>query len=227
MRGMVVDAGPCPYLPGRSFHAFHPVPASQGIAYRDLMDLRFRRSGDTVYMPICPGCDECRPIRVDAAAFMPREDQRRCRRRNTDLTVSFQPRGIDDERMALYRCYQATVHGKDDEPDPARIAAFLTSDGGVAGGELHARDGHGRLLAVSVVDVFADALSSVYCYHDPDERRRGLGTWMALAELDWCVANHRRWWYLGFLVEGCAKMAYKGRYRPCEVLVDGRWRRRA
>lgn len=220
VQGYLFNCGPCPYLADREFHAFHPHPDPPPARYRELMDAGFRRSGSHLYRPMCPGCDGCRPVRVDAAAFRPREDQRRCARRNTDLVVTWQPRGLDDERRALFARYQVAIHGKATDPDGAD---HLIEDGGVAGGELHARDADGELLAVSICDRFADALSSVYCYYDSDQPRRALGTFMALAEIDYCRANGLRWWYLGFLVRGSPKMEYKARYRPQEVLEGGRW----
>ena len=223
MRGIVYNCGPCPYLPDREFHAFHPVPNPPDTPdYRTLMDLRFRRSGNHLYMPVCPTCNACKPIRVDVDEFRPRDDQRRCLARNRDLHVSWQPRGLDDERRALFLRYELAVHDRS-RPEDEDPAAFLAEDGGIAGGELHARDADGRLLAVSVLDRFADALSSVYCYYDPDQPRRSLGTFMALAEIGHCQRHGLSWLYLGFLVRDCAKMAYKARYRPHEVLEDGVW----
>ncbi len=184
------------------------------------MDLRFRRSGDHLYMPMCQDCSACQPIRVRIASFKPRHDQRRCQARNADLRVTFHPRGMDDERHALYRNYQTAVHAKDPGGDPN---LFLVEDGGIPGGELHARDATGRLLAVSVIDLVGDALSSVYCYYAPDERKRALGTFMALAEIEHARQLGLNWLYLGFFVTGCAKMAYKARFGPCELLVDGTW----
>ena len=112
------------------------------------------------------------------------------------------------------------MHGKEstDEPNP-----FLVDDGCITGGELHARDADGVLLAVSVIDLVGDALSSVYCYYEPSQRRRGLGTYMALAEIAYARAHEIVWLYLGFYVDGCAKMAYKKRFGPAELLVDGAW----
>ena len=220
MHGHLIDCGPCPYLPERRFHAFHPHPNPPPVPYRLLMDNRFRRSGNLLYMPRCPGCTACQPVRIDVPAFRPRKDQRRSAERNRDLSVSWQPRGLDAERAQLYARYQRVVHGKDDGADSAD---FLVEDGGVPGGELHARDRDGRLLAVSVCDRFADALSSVYCYYDSELSARSLGTFMALAEIEFCRANALRWWYLGFLVRGSAKMAYKARFCPQEVLEDGVW----
>jgi arginine-tRNA-protein transferase len=221
MRGIVYNCGACPYLPGREFHAFHPVPnPPTDLPYRLLMDHRFRRSGGHLYLPVCPGCDSCQPIRIDTVSFIPRADQRRCRGRNRDLTVTWQERGFDAERAALYQRYQSVVHDKEADADGG---SFLLEDGGIAGGELHARDADGRLVAVSVLDRFDDALSSVYCYYDPDQPRRSLGTFMVLNEIDYCCKQHLSWLYLGFLVRGCAKMEYKARFRPHEVLEKGQW----
>jgi arginine-tRNA-protein transferase len=223
MRGLVYDCGPCPYLPGREFHAFHPEPNPPvDVPYRVLLDHRFRRSGTQLYMPMCPSCDACQPIRVDVAAFAPRRDQRRCATRNGDLAVTWHDRGLDPERRTLFARYQRDVHHKarEEDDDPA---GFLVADGGVPGGELHARDRDGRLLAVSVCDRIGDALSSVYCYYEPDLPHRALGTYMVLAEVAHARAENLRWLYLGFLVRGCAKMEYKARYLPNEVLIDGTW----
>jgi leucyl-tRNA---protein transferase len=222
MQGLVYNCGPCPYLAGREFHAFHPIPnPPTDIGYRALMDARFRRSGSHLYMPMCPGCSACQPARVDVMAFRPRRDQRRCLRRNLDLTVTWVGRGADAERLELYARYQRTVH--DREGMSADPGEFLAADGGIAGGELHARTADGRLLAVSICDLFADALSSVYCYYDPDQSRRGLGTFMAMAEIDLCRSRSLRWWYIGFVVRGSPKMEYKSRFLPQEVLEGGQW----
>lgn len=220
LSGIVVDAGDCPYLPGRSFHAFHATDAVDGPLYRVLLDHRFRRNGGVFYAPMCPGCDACRPIRVAVQRFRPRRDQRRCAAANADLTVSWHQRGLDDERRSLWRRYQQAIHDDPAEDPPDR---FLVDDAGIPGGELHARDGSGRLLGVALCDVAGDAWSSVYCYWEPASAARGLGTFLALAEIATAARRGLRWWYSGFLVAGCAKMAYKARFGPAEVLVDGRW----
>ncbi len=223
VRGVISHIGPCPYLPDRDFHAFHPLPNPPlEPSYRVLMDWRFRRSGGHVYMPRCPSCQACQPLRVEVAGFRPRQDQRRCQRRNADLTIAWRPRGLEAEDDDLYRRYQARIHGKPVEPDHDHVG-FLVEHGGITGGRLQARDREGRLMAVSIVDRVGDALSSVYCYYDPDFAQRGLGTFMVLSEIAFARAEGLRWLYLGFLVRGCAKMEYKARYRPHEVLEAGSW----
>jgi arginine-tRNA-protein transferase len=46
---------------------------------------------------------------------------------------------------------------------------------------------------------------------------------MVLSEINHCRKNRLGWLYLGFLVRGCAKMEYKARYKPHEVLEGGIW----
>lgn len=190
------------------------VPEDGVAAYRGLLDAGFRRSGAAVYAPFCPACRACRALRVPVAGFRPRRDQRRCAVRNRDLSFTLHSRGSDDERRALYARYQMTVHGGGD----AAGADGLLEDGGAPGGELHARDAGGRLLAVSVLDRWDDALSSVYCYWEPEAARRGLGTAMALAELALAARLGLRWWYPGYWIADCPAMAYKARFGPAEIL---------
>jgi arginyl-tRNA--protein-N-Asp/Glu arginylyltransferase len=221
LHGHLADCGPCPYLPGREFRAFLPEPAdATRIGYRQLMDLGFRRSGAQVYRPLCVGCQECRPIRVPVASFEPRIDQRRTLRRNADLVCTWETRGLDEERQDLYHRYQTAVHDQDEGPNPV---SFLVEDGGITGGELHARDAEGRLLAVSICDVVGNAWSSVYCYYAPEERRRGLGIFMALQEIALAQRLGLMYWYSGFLVRGCKKMNYKARFGPAQWLFEGTW----
>ena len=221
LAGIMLDCGACPYLPDKRFHAFQLIEGQLSTRrYRALLDHGFRRSGAHCYRPMCRNCNECRPIRVNVATFKPRKDQRRCLARNTDLTVTWQPRGCDTERLVLYQRYQSSIHDEDNDAHPER---FLVDDGGVDGGELHARDATGQLVAVSVLDRFADALSSVYCYYTPDEPRRSLGTFMILQELDHAAHWSLDWLYLGYLIRDCKKMRYKGRFTPHQILEEEGW----
>ena len=80
------------------------------------------------------------------------------------------------------------------------------------------------LAAVGICDVGDAFLSSVYFYYSPEHRRRSLGVFGVLRELEWCRAARVPHYYLGYWVEASQKMGYKANYRPHEVLrVDGTW----
>lgn len=221
-----IDTGarPCPYLPGRieqdeTWIVRHVGPD----AYRALLDRNYRRAGHVVYRPRCAGCGACRQLRVPVRTFRPSRSQRRCLRRNADLRSRVGPPGLTAEKARLYARYIRGRHpGSEQGDDPGTLEEFLHR-GCVDGLEIESRDAAGRLLCVSHVDPVRDAWSSVYCYFDPDEPRRSLGTWSVLSELQACRVLGLSWYYLGYFVEGSRSMAYKARFLPCEVLADGVW----
>jgi arginyl-tRNA--protein-N-Asp/Glu arginylyltransferase len=83
----------------------------------------------------------------------------------------------------------------------------------------------GALVAVGVVDVLPNCLSSVYAFYDPDLAKTvPLGKLTALREVQWvqavrATASPRlRSYYLGLYLPTCAKMRYKAEYAPAELL---------
>ena len=81
-----------------------------------------------------------------------------------------------------------------------------------------------RLVGVGYVDVLPEGLSAVYFYYDPDERHRGLGTWNVLNVIEQACARGLPYAYLGYFVDGCDSLAYKGNYAPNQTLSpDGGW----
>jgi len=221
---------PCPYLPDRqsTLRGFVTSRIDSNL-YHAFMDAGFRRSGRLVYQPVCAGCRACVPLRVPVDRFRPSKSQRRCTRKNCDLTVTVGEPTATQEKFALYQRYMALWHGRGDgESDPAddweTFESFLY-DSPVETVEFCYRDRAGRLLAVGICDVCAASVSSVYFYHEPAESRRGLGTFGALHEIEtartWGVPHY----YLGYWVNGCDTMQYKASFQPCEVLhSDGQWR---
>jgi arginine-tRNA-protein transferase len=219
------EAFACPYLPGRRARQLNvlPQPLAPG-TYHALMDLNFRRLGPIFYRPECPGCAECRMIRVPIAEFRASRSQRRCLRRNADLAVALGAPEPSDEKHRLYARYLDSRHDGQMDGSAQEFLGFLYTSP-VETWELTVTH-HGRLLAVGIVDVEPTALSAVYCYFDPAEARRALGVFNIL----WLIEEGRRrgasHLYLGYYVRECARMSYKAGYRPCEVLTaDGLWQR--
>lgn len=218
---------PCSYLPGRVARSVFVDPQLRldPTRYGALLDLGFRRSGSYVYRPACDRCRECRPARVPVLDFAPDRGQRRCWRANADLRVDTEAR-LTDEHYALYRRYLRARHpeGGMDPDDREAFHAFLSSAWG-ASEILAARDPGGRLLAGGVVDRVPHGLSAVYSWFEPEAERRGLGTFMILAEIARARDLALPYLYLGYWVPGAETMDYKRRFRPLEVLEPQGWRR--
>lgn len=216
----------CSYLPGREAVTLFADPNApiDTAVYGALVRLGFRRSGNIVYRPRCPGCAACLSARISAGRFVADRSQRRTWKANQDLEVIVAPADYDEEHYQLYRRYISRRHsgGSMDIADPEQYRNFLLSswcDTRFVEFRLE-----GQLLAVSVMDELPQGLSAVYTFFDPDQPRRGLGVFAVL----WLIAEAQRrglpWVFLGYLIRECPKMAYKERYRPLEVFADGAWR---
>ena len=82
----------------------------------------------------------------------------------------------------------------------------------------------GRLIGYGIIDETPGIVSSLYFFFDPAESRRSLGTFSMMFEIEHARETGRRWYHPGFHVSGCAAMAYKHRFRPCQILdADGVW----
>lgn len=225
VRLVTLQEHPCPYLPGRLSRSrafltnrMHPM------LYHDFMDASFRRSGTLIYQPVCRGCRACQAIRVPVERFQPSKSQRRCGRKNQDLSVSVGTPESTDEKYEMYVRYQTGWHNGSMNDGREGFEAFLY-ESPVQTLEFTYRDRSGTLLAVGICDVCPRSLSSVYFYFDPDHARRGLGTFGVLSEIDFARQRRIPYYYLGYWVDGCPTMQYKSSYHPCEILhTDGQWR---
>jgi arginine-tRNA-protein transferase len=216
---------PCSYLPGHTAATLFIDPRFplDRERYGTFTRLGFRRSGDLVYRPHCPGCSACIPVRIPAARFRPSRGQRRVWKRNRDLELRAQPSEFVAEHFELYLRYQAARHpgGGMDDPDPQKYIQFLA--GRRVETVFYEMRRAGRLLGVAVVDRLDDGLSAVYTFYEPAEAARSLGTYAILWEIEQARAEGLPWVYLGYWIENSRKMAYKTNFRPIEVYRNGQW----
>ncbi|MDQ2075443.1 arginyltransferase [Marinimicrobium sp. ABcell2] len=218
---------PCSYLDDREATTLFidpDAPVDKGL-YSQLTELGFRRSGRHLYRPHCANCQACVSCRIPVHDFKPNRNQRRCWRRNQDLTLTFVDNIRTDEHYTLYADYIATRHQDGDMYPPSRSQydAFLSSEWGLTR-YLEFRQ-QGRLLGVAVCDQLEDGLSAVYTFFDSREERRSLGVYGILAQVDRAREQGLKYVYLGYWIKQCQKMEYKTQYRPLEMLLNRRWMR--
>lgn len=193
--------------------------------FQEMLQSGWRRFGRQAFHTTCAACRICNSLRVDVRGFQPNRSQRRVRRLNQGVVRHEigQP-SLTPERFRLYRRFHhdrtATKGWPEFEDSPLNYAmAFL--DNPFPTWEWSYWIGE-RLVGIGLVDRLRSAMSAIYCYHDPDERRRSLGTWNVL-----CLIQHAReigipHVYLGFHVPGSGSLAYKSSYRPNQILDHDR-----
>lgn len=215
----IASPGPCGYLPGQTWQLeYEMVSALTPAEYSQRLVQGWRRFGHVLFRPKCPSCTACRSLRVEVARFRPNRSQRRNRARNEgEVQLRIGEPAVTPAKLELYDRYHAFQAGHKGWPDS-------TSKDAVEYGETFVRNPFPteewryalgrRLVGVGYVDVLPEGLSAIYFYYDPDERDRGLGTWNVLSVIQRAADRGLPYVYLGYYVEGCDSLAYKGNYAP-------------
>ena len=141
------------------------------------------------------------------------------------------------EEHLIYTAYQCNVHGdKPSECTMKQFSRFLVETPFNEVPECSQMDEYPsfgayhmqfridkRLIAVSVIDILPNSVSSVYCFYDPAFSFLNLGTFTALVE----IALSRvlkpfipslDFYYMGYFINTCQKMKYKGNFGPAFLL---------
>ncbi|MEL7687731.1 arginyltransferase [Citromicrobium bathyomarinum] len=233
-RFFVTSPAPCPYLAGKTERkVFTELKGPHSDQLNEALGrIGFRRSQTVAYRPSCVDCQACVSVRVVADEFAPSKAQKRILKRNSDLVVTECRPWATSEQFELLRDYLAKRHPEGgmtrmDEVDYADMVEHTpvstyvleyrepTSDGSV-----------GRLVGACLTDRQGDGLSMIYSFYDPDnEVRSGLGNYIILDHIRRAAEEGLPYVYLGYWVEGSARMQYKIRYRPLERLGPRGWRR--
>lgn len=218
----------CAYLPehlAKLEYSFAMALAAQ--EYEDLMNKGYRKFGAAFFRPVCKGCNECRPIRIPAASFVPDRSQRRAWKRNQDLEVRVGPPVCDAQHLALYHRYHEAQTARKGWPEQVVDAdeyEMSLVQNPVPCAEISFWEGE-RLRAVVVNDMTPNVVSAIYHFHDPECAGRGLGTFCVLHCIELAKKLDKRWVYLGYFVAGSPSMQYKARFKPCEMMdASGTWK---
>jgi arginine-tRNA-protein transferase len=221
---------PCPYLPDHNCLLEYVLVGALGPGeYMAYLLAGWRRFGHTIFRQTCLGPGSCRSLRVDVARFRPNRTQRRTRAVNERvIQLRIGTPAIAPEKVNLFERFHADrsetrgwspyepgvlaefAHSFAVNPFPTQEWCYYLDD---------------VLVGIGYVDELAGGLSAIYFVRDPKHHDRSLGTWHVLNLIDRTSALRLPHVYLGYYVEGCLSLKYKGSFRPNECLnPDGHWR---
>ena len=148
------------------------------------------------------------------------------------LEVTLEYDNFTEEKYEVYNNYQKNVHG--DAPEdrtkrgftrflcssPLRRQTIVGDDGKSRplGSYHQCYRLDGKLVAVGILDLLPDCVSSVYFMYDESVAAYYPGKLGALQEISLAYEKGYRWWYPGFYIHSCPKMRYKIDYAPQYIL---------
>ena len=189
-----------------------------------LIERGYRRFGKMYFRPICATCNECQSIKIDVENFGFSKSARRILKKGDDLSVHIQKPSMTKEHIALFDKYHYHMHKKKGwDFSPVSSEHYYNSF--VIGHEEFGQEvlyfDEGKLVAVDLIDVLEDGISSIYFYYDPDYAHLSLGRYSLYNQIKFAKKADMRWIYLGYYVAECPSLAYKSAYRPYKTL-EGR-----
>jgi arginine-tRNA-protein transferase len=176
------------------------------------------------FRPICSDCRACESLKIDVEKYEFSKSERRVLRKNDVITFHVQSSTMSNQHLELFYHYHAYKHTTRnwDAPkmDPKNYQASFVDGHENFGYEVLYFEGD-RLIAVDLIDILEEGISSVYCYYDPHYAHRSLGKYTLLKQIDFAKKLGLKWIYLGYYVKGCQSLEYKASYSPLKIL-EGR-----
>lgn len=222
------ESFPCAYFGDDRMSAIEYLYAGEDCSKRfhEFLAGGYRRIGSIFYCNVCDECADCKPLRLETERFRLSRSQKRTLKKNTDIRLEIQtPAIITGEKVDLYMRYLDSKHSGKGYKEPRDYETVLSNIhyGYARTIEMDYYDGD-KLIGVGIVDEAEDALSSNYFYYDTDYLERRLGVLSILKEILLARVMGKKYYYLGFYIEGTAKMSYKKFFRPNQILEGREWK---
>jgi arginine-tRNA-protein transferase len=215
----------CSYLDAREQTMHYKVIENcSAHACQELIERGFRRFGKMYFRPICEGCDECKSIKIDVANYTFSKSAKRVMKKGKDLRVYIQKPTLSHEHLKIFDKYHLAMHEKKgwdyNHTSPEHYySSFVNGHEDFGYEVLYFYEE--RLIAVDLIDILEDGISSIYFYYDPDFAKYSLGKLSLYNQIKYAQNANKKWIYLGYYVKDCPSLSYKAEYKPY-LTLDGR-----
>ena len=208
------DNNACPYLDNKEarftyFFARELSSAELG----KLISCGFRKFGMYYFCPSCDDCQKCIPLRVKAREIVPTKSQLRALKKAADIRVEFVLPLYSEELFDIYADHSASRFDKNASRDEFYTNFFVKSCPSIMS-LYYAEE---QLVAAGLLDITDDGLSSVYFMYREAFSHLSLGTVSVFREAAYALKLKLPYYYLGYYIEECGRMKYKGQFRPHQL----------
>jgi len=208
----------CSYLQGKEQTTHYKIIDNCSLRSSEALIQRgFRRFGKMYFRPICPTCDECKSLKIDVQNYTFSKSARRIIKKAHNIRQYLQKPSLTKEHLELFEKYHLYMHQKkgwdysQTSPDHYYNSFVLGHED--FGYEVLYFD-EDKLIAVDLIDILEDGISSIYFYYDPDYAKFSLGKLSLYQQIIFAQNAQKKWIYLGYYVKECPSLAYKAEYKP-------------
>jgi len=144
----------------------------------ELIERGWRRFGTMFFRPVCSDCDKCESIKIDVDNYSFSKSERRVIKKASHFKIIIQSPTITKEHLSLFRRYHDYMRDKrgwEQQQITAQnyFSSFVQGYGDF-GYEILYFDGD-KLIAIDLIDILDDGISSIYFYYDPTYQKYSLG----------------------------------------------------
>jgi len=208
----------CSYLKDKEQHMHYKIiDNTTAHDCQEYIERGFRRFGKMYFRPICHGCDACQSIKIDVHNYTFSKSAKRILKKSKNFSMHTQTPTLSQEHLALFEKYHLYMKERKSwqhsQTTPEHYYQSFINGHGDFGYEVLYFDQE-KLIAVDLIDILEDGISSIYFYYDPDYASYSLGKLSLYKQIEYAKAHHKKWIYLGYYVQDCPSLSYKAEYKP-------------
>ena len=184
----------------------------------------FRRSYDSLYIPICENCNACISTRINIDKFKFSKRNKRVLKINKDLFLTKTTKKKLDQRFHLFNEYCSMRHGSSQMSKMNKDefeSFFYESKNKIEIYDL--TDSSEKIFGSILIDILDDGYSAVYSFFNPFEKKRGLGNLLILKLITELKIIGKPYLYLGYWINNSKTMSYKSDFDNVEFFYNGEW----
>lgn len=214
----------CSYLDGREQKTHYKmIDECDMETCEALIERGFRRFGKMYFRPVCSDCNECKSIKIDVQNYEFSKSARRILKKTSHLISYIQKPTLTREHMKIFKKYHLHMQGKKNwdytETSPENYHSSFVSGHKDFGYEVLYYN-ENELIAVDLIDVLENGISSIYFFYDPDYSHLSLGKFSLYNQIKLAKNMNKSWIYLGYYVKDCPSLSYKSQYKPYVTLKN-------